>query len=244
MFTIKKSFLQLFIFFHIGMIFAIDLSMLEGSWMPIRGNIDYLYSEAKTNNFEKNGEYKINPYSYVLLEIKEQPINGRTDFLSIYNGTFYIDKIKWIEKEKKIILDCRYFRYEYDPVDNTYKFNESSVIDKLEIEYVDEDELKILNFDGFQGWTKYYRISGPAKIPVQNAVINDSNVRLRVKPNLECETWTKLQKGTKVKIKDKSAKPMEIDGESWYWYRVDAENLPDGWVYGKYLDIEEYAEED
>jgi hypothetical protein len=37
---------------------------------------------------------------------------------------------------------------------------------------------------------------------------------------------------------------MEIDGESWYWYRVDAENLPDGWVYGKYLDIEEYAEED
>ena len=104
---------------------------------------------------------------------------------------------------------------------------------------MDEDEIKILNFDGFQGWTKYYRISGPAKIPVQNAVINDSNVRLRVKPNLECETWTKLQKGTKVKIKDKSAEPYEIDGESWYWYRVDAENLPDGWVYGKYLDIEE-----
>ena len=61
---------------------------------------------------------------------------------------------------------------------------------------------------------------------------------VRVKPNLECETWTKLQKGTKVKIKDKSAKPMEIDGESLYWYRVDAENLPDGWIYGKYLDIE------
>ncbi|QTQ10860.1 SH3 domain-containing protein [Treponema parvum] len=85
----------------------------------------------------------------------------------------------------------------------------------------------------------WYRISSPAKIPIKNAVLNDSNVRLRVKPNLNCDTWAKLSKGTKVKVKDKSSEKYEIDGEKWYWYKVDIENLPDGWVYGKYLDIEE-----
>ena len=29
-----------------------------------------------------------------------------------------------------------------------------------------------------------------------------------------------------------------IKDEQWYWYKVDAENLADGWIYGKYLDIE------
>ena len=31
---------------------------------------------------------------------------------------------------------------------------------------------------------------------------------------------------------------IEINGEYWYWYKVDYPSLPDGWVYGKYLDIE------
>ena len=84
-----------------------------------------------------------------------------------------------------------------------------------------------------------YRISGPAKIPIQNAVLNDSHVRLRVKPNLSCDTWGFLNKGDAVKIKDKSEEPFIIDGESWYWYKVESKNYPDGWVYGKYLDIEE-----
>ena len=90
---------------------------------------------------------------------------------------------------------------------------------------------------GFPEKIHFYRISGPAKLTMKVAVINDSNVRLRVKPNLNCDTWTKLQKGTQVKIKDKSKEKFEIDGEKWHWYYVDADNLPDGWVYGKYLDI-------
>jgi SH3-like domain-containing protein len=93
-----------------------------------------------------------------------------------------------------------------------------------------KSEVRTLNDSG--------RVTGSVSKEIQNAVINDSNVRLRVKPNLTCDTWALLDKGLPVKIKDKSAKPMEIDGESWYWYRVVAENLPDGWVYGKYLDIE------
>ena len=85
---------------------------------------------------------------------------------------------------------------------------------------------------------RFYRISGPSKIPIKNAVINDNRVRLRVKPNLTCETWAFLDKGLHVKIKDKSKKKVEIDGEKWYWYKVDNPEYPDGWVYGKYLDIE------
>lgn len=48
-----------------------------------------------------------------------------------------------------------------------------------------------------------------------------------------------LNKGDTVKIKDKSEEPFTIDGESWYWYKVETDDYPDGWVYGKYLDIEE-----
>ena len=70
-------------------------------------------------------------------------------------------------------------------------------------------------------------------------ILNDSRVRLRVKPNLSCDTWDFLNKGDTVKIKDKSEEPFTIDGESWYWYKVETDDYPDGWVYGKYLDIEE-----
>lgn len=84
-----------------------------------------------------------------------------------------------------------------------------------------------------------YRISGPAKIPVKEGTINDTRVRLRTKPNLSSETWGFLSIGDKVKVKDKSAEKYEIDGESWYWYKVDLPNYPEGWVYGKYVDIVE-----
>lgn len=72
----------------------------------------------------------------------------------------------------------------------------------------------------------------------QSAVLNDTRVRLRVKPNLSCQTVTHLNKGDKVKITDRSDEIFEIDGESWYWYKVETTDLKNGWVYGKYLDIE------
>lgn len=71
------------------------------------------------------------------------------------------------------------------------------------------------------------------------ATINDRRVRLRSESNLSCDTWGLLNKGDKVQIKDKTAEPFEIGGEHWYWYKVETEGYPDGWVYGKYLDIDE-----
>ena len=74
---------------------------------------------------------------------------------------------------------------------------------------------------------------------VDKATLNDNRVRLRTEPNLTSQTVTHLDFGYQVKIKDKSEEPQTIDGESWYWYNVESEGYPDGWIYGKYLDIKE-----
>lgn len=99
------------------------------------------------------------------------------------------------------------------------------------ITFIDEDTFMI------DGWTvgsgavyemPYHRVSSPAKIPLQDATLNDSQVRLRTRPNLDCDVWALLDAGYQVKIKDKSDEPQTIDGESWYWYKVESEGYPDG----------------
>ncbi|MBO5731677.1 MAG: SH3 domain-containing protein [Treponema sp.] len=74
---------------------------------------------------------------------------------------------------------------------------------------------------------------------VDKATVNDNRVRLRTEPNLTSQIVALLESGYQVKIKDKSEEPQTIDGESWYWYKVESEGYPEGWVYGKYLDIKE-----
>lgn len=145
-------------------------------------------------------------------------------------------KINKLDKQgKTITLLCNRIFYDYENSNFIELFSDDSEI--ITIKIVDNCEIIFENFSYPKG-THFYRISGPAKIPIKNAVLNDTNVRLRIKPNLNCDTWVNLNKGTKVKIKDKSSEKYEINGEKWYWYYVDIENYPDGWVYGKYLDIE------
>lgn len=144
-----------------------------------------------------------------------------------------------IKKEiRNNIMQIEGFYLESDFQNNIEEFiNAQHTNYNYYITIIDNDEI-ILNDFIYQKETHFYRISGPAKIPVKNAKINDNRVRLRVKPNLTCDTWAFLDKDLPVKIKDKSSEPFEIDGEKWYWYKVDNSNYPDGWVYGKYLDIE------
>lgn len=106
------------------------------------------------------------------------------------------------------------------------------------ITFISDDIIQIVA-EGSNYPSTYYRISGPARIPVQNAVVNTPQVRCLTESSFAGETWGYLNAGDKVLIKDISDEPFEIDGESWYWYRVESESLPDGWVYGKYLNIEE-----
>ena len=73
---------------------------------------------------------------------------------------------------------------------------------------------------------------------LEKGKINDTRVRLRTEPNLNCETLLLLDKGLEVKILERSKNKFTIDDEDWYWYRIETKSGKIGWVYGKYLDIE------
>lgn len=122
----------------------------------------------------------------------------------------------------EIVEDEEAVGYLTEVIDASSMFNESSKKTyKAKSEFKDYSALnvKITNYVG-------------------NAVLNDSRVRLRTEPNLACKTLCYLTKGDAIKITDRSDEKYEIDGESWYWYKVESGSYPEGWVYGKYLDIE------
>lgn len=98
-----------------------------------------------------------------------------------------------------------------------------------------DDEILNDNYSEFNSSVYWYRISSPPAIPLEYAELNDTRVRVRTEPNLSCDTWGYVNKNDLLIIKDKSSDKFEIDGEKWYWYKVESEYLPDGWVYGKYL---------
>ena len=166
-----------------------------------------------------------------IIEFPKKNKKGLFGLIGIQNP-WLVDKISI--NNNRVELISYGINYYYD--DDGFHKNISDNMEIINITIIDNDEVVFDDFSYPKG-THFYRISRPANKPIKQAVINDSNVRLRVKPNLNCDTWTKLQKGTQVKIKDKSKEKFEIDGEKWHWYYVDADSLPDGWVYGKYLDI-------
>ncbi|MBO5143886.1 MAG: SH3 domain-containing protein [Treponema sp.] len=73
---------------------------------------------------------------------------------------------------------------------------------------------------------------------IEQGIINDSSVRLRTEPSSDSSIILLLEKGDKVSIIRKWNYKESIDGESWYWYEVETSDGKTGWVYGKYLDIE------
>ena len=74
---------------------------------------------------------------------------------------------------------------------------------------------------------------------VFGGIINDTRVRLRSKPNLNSEVLGFFNRGDKLKVVDWSNEKQKIGEMEAYWYKVESENSPDGWVYGKYVDIVE-----
>ena len=72
-----------------------------------------------------------------------------------------------------------------------------------------------------------------------DGVINDARVRLRSKPNLNSAVLGSFNTGDKLKVVDWSNEKQKIGGMEAYWYKVESKNYPDGWLYGKYVDIVE-----
>ena len=224
----KKNYLMFLFFVSIILNFYGENYLDEGSFIPS------YYVQTSGYMIKNDGLHKIVDYSTISLAY-----NFRN-----YNFGYFVQDgtMPYFVLQKNLIgniLELKCCRFEIGYENDIVRFVQQNQndLETVRITIIDNEEIIFDDFSYPKG-TRFYRISGPAKIPISNAVLNDSNVRLRVKPNLNCDTWTKLNKGLQVKIKDKTSEKYEIDGESWYWYKVDHPDYPDGWVYGKYLDIE------
>ena len=141
---------------------------------------------------------------------------------------------------------------ERDYIIDNYKENDSLIMFDLYTTYVNSEEIKFedsillqnVNNKTFKFISKKKQffhlkklvcVGTPAENPLEYAELNDSKVRVRTDPNLSCDIWGYVNKNDLVIIKDRSPEKFEINGEKWYWYKVESEYLPDGWIYGKFI---------
>ena len=215
------------------------------------------YIENKSNCIEKTMDLK---YGYKL-NIDKELFAYENSFPDIYgyNGKLYTDDIPLYfyinSKSDKIIFNFNLWKNdkkEFFPEDYTY----NSLNEK--IFYTEEARDRLMKINAaFTLQNKYLINYRKNKIAIAlrghdsinpiglvifdvlyNATINNFKVRLCSEPNINSQTLSFFYEGNKVKIIDQTEGQYEIDGESWYWYKVESGTYPIGWVYGKYLDIE------
>ena len=163
-------------------------------------------------------KYKTIRYETLYIEFNvDKEINGTYWFLG--ESPYKIDSIKKTDNE----IDMYIRLY-----DNIY-FRKIIFISNYEIKITDETGVGSI----------WYKIDDFNPKKNDKAVCNDNKVRIRTRPDLTSETWGYLYINDYVTIEDKTMELYEINGESWYWYRVDSPKFPDGWVYGKYLDMKD-----
>jgi len=179
------------------------------------------------------------PFTFYYSTASEKDyVEGSADgkYIKIFASSGYlaghIDE-SLVEKYPELEDGPFYFIYEIVP-DNT-PYENTEVLDfryDLDVneEILIESEFK--NYSAFN--VKIKEVS-----EIEQGIINDSRVRLRTEPSSKNSTIILLlEKGDKLSIIRKWIKE-KIDGESWYWYEVQTSDGKTGWVYGKYLDIEE-----
>ena len=216
-----------------------------------------IYNENKTNSIEKSIDLK---YGYKL-RIDKNLLAYDNSFPDIYgyNNKLYKDIIPLyfyiISRSNEIVFNFNMWKNdkkEFFPEDFTY----NSLNEK--IFFTDEERDRLMKLcAAYTLQDKYIINAKKNKIAIilrghmsvnpiglvifdvlYNATVNDFKVRLREEPNLTSQTLSYFYKGNKVKILDQTENPYEIDGEKWYWYKVESGSYPIGWIYGKYLDIE------
>ena len=221
----KKTLLLFFLFINSIFVFSYEKSSLYGSWIEKKdcqrvqdeSDLIYLNYEGIKNIYDVTINFFIKNELFIFQKFGYGPVYIQS-FEKINDKAFKMIVVNNLEEEKAPAVN-------------------------VVIQFINDDEIHLKPEDekSFYVWgnikeIKLVRFSAFAD-KKNTGVINDSNVRLRLNPNLDCETWGNLQKGTKVIIKEKSENLFEIDGEKWYWFKVDADNFPDGWIYGKYLDF-------
>jgi len=208
----------------------IEPAKLNGTWMP---HSSYLW--IISNPDEERSDYFIHDFSW-----------GKGKTLS--NTSIEIDTNTMIYVDPGTAI---YSIKEYNQIDNTtFKLiiSRQSIIDIPESVYELEIILHFLNEDSFWLESEYFEKTGSLfgkkapwhRLSGENVMygagcINDDRVRIRVQPNLDCDTWGFLNKGDKLTIIGKSEKTQKIGTMENYWYKVDVSYYPDGWVYGEYI---------
>lgn len=218
----KKAIISFYLFLCSVFIFS-QPGSLDGIWAK-------MYWQKSTDRTTYQFDYFCKQYTWGIGKkdkygLQDLEIDIKGDYFTDYDsyGNCIILNISEIDEQAERVLLFQKSGKKFYP---------------LIITFISDDIIQIVA-EGSNYPSTYYRISGPARIPVQNAVVNTPQVRCLTESSFAGETWGYLNAGDKVLIKDISDEPFEIDGEAWYWYRVESEYLPDGWVYGKYLDIEE-----
>jgi len=206
----------------------IEPSKLNGTWMP---NHSYLW---KTSNPERKYDYPIHAFSWG--KGKSIPNTSlEMDFsTSVYvDPGMFIYSIKEYQQLDNTTFKVQIYRQVFDDIPES--LDEKEVI----IHFLNEDSFWIesKNYKTYDKDAAWYRLSGENSMS-KAASINDDRVRIRVQPSLDCDTWGFLNKGEKVTVIDTSKDKQKIGNMENYWYKVDAQGYPDGWVYGEYITFE------
>jgi len=217
------------------MLFCIGLytyseNLIDGTWLPGDGYPFFIHSNSKSEFIQKK-EYSWGKGKSIPNTTMEIDVSNKFLFDATLCG-FSINSVKSISNTDYQVGISRY----NENVDNLWEL-------ELIFHFIDENSFWIENVWLETNWVNFcgkeriwYRISGPARITPKQALINDTRVRIRTKPSLQSDTWGFLNTGDKVILVDKSETKLKIAGHENYWYKVDADGYPDGWVFGQFID--------
>ena len=173
------------------------------------------------------------------------PNDSSFDFIQFEKNTDYIGILKYSglsfgylikdcsEKENKYVFECYLGSLSDITIDSTKVIVTISILgeDWIQIDGLPQDKLLSKS-------NKLYRSKDARNEPLHRAVVNDSSVRLRTEPSLKSHTMYLLPENYEVEILEKSKEVTEINGEKWPWYKIRSIYCIDGWIYGKYLNID------
>lgn len=154
-----------------------------------------------------------------------------------------------------------YLRRRYKVFYSDYYFEFSLLLKNEYIEFITSnmgayfgtiEEGKLLvwkNSSGFiEAWKKqecpplltemdrlFYEVVDSMKFTFPSGYCNDSNVRIREKPDLESPIIGKLQKNDEVTIIDKTPYRMEIGNNNSKWFKIMTNDGLAGWSFGLYI---------
>ena len=220
----KKILFCIFGIFFANIAFSYDFKDFTNSeWLD---DIEYnLILEAQTAY--------TSPYDIVRIMLPEKNnSNNYTDWGSFtVSGLGGIVAIYSVEQKSKTEFNFVYGWHEYGFQDKP-EVEPSTDKTTCRVQIIDENTIKVTD-PPYNRCSLLHRFSYLDKKDT-DAVVNDSNVRIRSQPNTKGLIYGKLQKGDMVKILGRS-ELSQADGKSNVWYKIQVHNYPIAWIFGEYI---------